>query len=46
MAYRHVAPAVKLEAANNTSSTQKTQSIDDSYTAFLEDMKALGALDE
>ncbi|XP_072951695.1 protein EARLY FLOWERING 5-like [Typha angustifolia] len=28
-----------------TSSTTKAQSIDDSYTAFLEDMKALGALE-
>ncbi|XP_074563787.1 protein EARLY FLOWERING 5 [Curcuma longa] len=34
---------VKPETA--TSSGAKPQSIDDSYTAFLEDMKALGALD-
>ncbi|KAG4191036.1 hypothetical protein ERO13_A07G065700v2 [Gossypium hirsutum] len=35
---------VKPESAS-TSSAPKGQSIDDSYTAFLEDMKALGALD-
>ncbi|KAJ4851361.1 hypothetical protein Tsubulata_006676, partial [Turnera subulata] len=35
---------VKPELANS-SSAAKTQSIDDSYMAFLEDMKALGALD-
>ncbi|MBA0757301.1 hypothetical protein Gotri_020407 [Gossypium trilobum] len=35
---------VKPESAS-TSSAPKAQSIDDSYTAFLEDMKALGALD-
>uniref|UniRef100_A0A5B7ABQ5 Putative formin-like protein 5 n=1 Tax=Davidia involucrata TaxID=16924 RepID=A0A5B7ABQ5_DAVIN len=38
------APVVKPESVNS-SSAPKTQSIDDSYTAFLEDMKALGALD-
>lgn len=36
---------VKQELGNSSSSAPKTQSIDDSYTAFLEDMKALGALD-
>ncbi|KAJ8772159.1 hypothetical protein K2173_027336 [Erythroxylum novogranatense] len=35
---------IKPESAN-LSSASKTKSIDDSYTAFLEDMKALGALD-
>ncbi|KAG6632824.1 hypothetical protein CIPAW_12G005400 [Carya illinoinensis] len=35
---------VKLEPANSSSAPWK-QSIDDSYVAFLEDMKALGALD-
>lgn len=41
------APVVaKQESTNSSSSVQKPQqSIDDSYTAFLEDMKALGALD-
>ncbi|XP_042497817.1 protein EARLY FLOWERING 5-like isoform X1 [Macadamia integrifolia] len=43
---RAAAPAVagKSELVN-ASAAPKTQSIDDSYTAFLEDMKALGALD-
>ncbi|KAK9696851.1 hypothetical protein RND81_08G001200 [Saponaria officinalis] len=36
-------PAPKPEPVNT--SAPKGQSIDDSYTAFLEDMKALGALD-
>ncbi|CAM8967529.1 hypothetical protein QQ045_005770 [Rhodiola kirilowii] len=31
--------------APRPSSTVKSQSVDDSYSAFLEDMKALGALD-
>uniref|UniRef100_A0A1J3DGE0 Wbp11/ELF5/Saf1 N-terminal domain-containing protein n=1 Tax=Noccaea caerulescens TaxID=107243 RepID=A0A1J3DGE0_NOCCA len=35
---------VKVESAK-TSATSKPPSIDDSYSAFLEDMKALGALD-
>ncbi|KAG6635342.1 hypothetical protein I3843_11G035700 [Carya illinoinensis] len=35
---------VKPEPANSSSAPKK-QSIDDSYVAFLEDMKALGALD-
>lgn len=38
------ATTVKVEPAK-TSAASKPQSIDDSYTAFLEDMKALGALD-
>ncbi|KAL2465295.1 Uncharacterized protein Adt_41146 [Abeliophyllum distichum] len=38
------APVVRQES-NGSSSAPKPQSIDDSYTAFLEDMKALGALD-
>ncbi|KAJ8470206.1 hypothetical protein OPV22_024549 [Ensete ventricosum] len=38
-----VTSAVKPETA--TTSGPKSQSIDDSYMAFLEDMKALGALD-
>ncbi|KAM7275495.1 hypothetical protein ACFE04_017361 [Oxalis oulophora] len=38
-------PVVKSESANSSSGPPKMQSIDDSYTAFLEDMKALGALD-
>ncbi|KFK27994.1 hypothetical protein AALP_AA8G457800 [Arabis alpina] len=38
------AAPVKVESAK-TSSASKPQSIDDSYSAFLEDMKALGALD-
>ncbi|KZV21703.1 formin-like protein 5 [Dorcoceras hygrometricum] len=37
-------PATKQESITS-SSAAKPQSIDDSYTAFLEDMKALGALD-
>ncbi|KAL7139125.1 hypothetical protein ABFS83_09G031000 [Erythranthe nasuta] len=37
-------PLVKKESSSN-SSAPKQKSIDDSYTAFLEDMKALGALD-
>ncbi|XP_073023944.1 protein EARLY FLOWERING 5-like isoform X2 [Primulina eburnea] len=37
-------PSIKQESITSSSAT-KPQSIDDSYTAFLEDMKALGALD-
>lgn len=36
---------VKPEEVNPSGATPKPQSIDDSYMAFLEDMKALGALD-
>ncbi|OIW17699.1 hypothetical protein TanjilG_29049 [Lupinus angustifolius] len=36
---------VKPELVSSSSSAPKAPSIDDSYTAFLEDMKALGALD-
>lgn len=39
-----MASAPKPESVATTSAP-KAQSIDDSYTAFLEDMKALGALD-
>lgn len=39
-----LASAPKLESATTTAAP-KGQSIDDSYMAFLEDMKALGALD-
>ncbi|XP_059638599.1 protein EARLY FLOWERING 5-like [Cornus florida] len=37
-------PAIVKPVSVNSSSAPKAQSIDDSYTAFLEDMKALGAL--
>ncbi|TQD76966.1 hypothetical protein C1H46_037512 [Malus baccata] len=37
-------PSVKPESVNS-SSAPKGKSIDDSYMAFLEDMKALGALE-
>ncbi|KAA8542363.1 hypothetical protein F0562_023501 [Nyssa sinensis] len=40
-----VAPTVVKPESVNSSSAPKTQSIDDSYMAFLEDMKTLGALD-
>ncbi|KAG8379111.1 hypothetical protein BUALT_Bualt07G0054100 [Buddleja alternifolia] len=41
-----VAPPIVLKKeSSSSSSTAKPKSIDDSYTAFLEDMKALGALD-
>ncbi|XVF12015.1 hypothetical protein REPUB_Repub08aG0078200 [Reevesia pubescens] len=40
-----VAPIVVKPESTSSSSAPKAQSIDDSYTAFLEDMKALGALD-
>lgn len=36
---------IKSQPSSSSSSSPKRQSIDDSYTAFLEDMKALGALD-
>ncbi|WOG99535.1 hypothetical protein DCAR_0518888 [Daucus carota subsp. sativus] len=39
------APAVAKKESGTSSSALKPQSIDDSYMAFLEDMKALGALD-
>ncbi|XP_060172547.1 protein EARLY FLOWERING 5-like isoform X2 [Lycium barbarum] len=39
-----VAPAV-VKHESTSASAPKPQSVDDSYTAFLEDMKALGALD-
>ncbi|XP_009766509.1 protein EARLY FLOWERING 5-like [Nicotiana sylvestris] len=39
-----VTPAV-VKHESTSASAPKPQSIDDSYTAFLEDMKALGALD-
>ncbi|GFP97674.1 hypothetical protein PHJA_001911500 [Phtheirospermum japonicum] len=38
-------PVVKQESSSSLSSAPKPKSIDDSYMAFLEDMKALGALD-
>ncbi|CAN6585245.1 unnamed protein product [Malus baccata var. baccata] len=41
---RSATPPVKPESANS-SSAPKGKSIDDSYMAFLEDMKALGALE-
>ncbi|XP_058195032.1 protein EARLY FLOWERING 5 isoform X2 [Rhododendron vialii] len=40
-----VVPTVTKPESVNSSSAPKLQSVDDSYTAFLEDMKALGALD-
>ncbi|XP_011087193.1 formin-like protein 14 isoform X2 [Sesamum indicum] len=40
-----VAPPVVKQDSTSASSAPKPQSIDDSYMAFLEDMKALGALD-
>ncbi|KAG5522869.1 hypothetical protein RHGRI_034869 [Rhododendron griersonianum] len=40
-----VVPTVTKPELVNSSSAPKPQSVDDSYTAFLEDMKALGALD-
>ncbi|KAL8123517.1 hypothetical protein AgCh_011478 [Apium graveolens] len=39
------APAVAKKESGTSSSAPKPQSTDDSYMAFLEDMKALGALD-
>ncbi|KAL2321920.1 hypothetical protein Fmac_026299 [Flemingia macrophylla] len=38
-------PTIVKSEAVSSSSAPKAQSIDDSYTAFLEDMRALGALD-
>ncbi|KAJ4973479.1 hypothetical protein NE237_006653 [Protea cynaroides] len=47
MAPRAAVPAVAAKSESvSASAAPKTQSIDDSYTAFLEDMKALGALDD
>lgn len=43
-AAKPAAPVVKTEATNPASAS-KPQSIDDSYMAFLEDMKVLGALE-
>ncbi|KAK4437124.1 protein EARLY FLOWERING 5 [Sesamum alatum] len=40
-----VAPPITKQESTSLSSAPKPQSIDDSYMAFLEDMKALGALD-
>ncbi|KAL1566261.1 Protein EARLY FLOWERING 5 [Salvia divinorum] len=40
-----VAPQVAKQQCTSSSSASKPPSIDDSYMAFLEDMKALGALD-
>ncbi|KAK4489830.1 hypothetical protein RD792_000474 [Penstemon davidsonii] len=40
-----VAPPIAKKESTSLSSAAKPPSIDDSYTAFLEDMKALGALD-
>ncbi|XVF50209.1 hypothetical protein PTKIN_Ptkin04bG0077800 [Pterospermum kingtungense] len=40
-----VAPTIVKQESTSSSSAPKAQSIDDSYTTFLEDMKALGALD-
>ncbi|XP_050223766.1 protein EARLY FLOWERING 5 [Mercurialis annua] len=42
---RPAAPIPLKPVSAKSSSAPKSQSIDDSYTAFLEDMKALGALD-
>uniref|UniRef100_A0A2P2L839 Wbp11/ELF5/Saf1 N-terminal domain-containing protein n=1 Tax=Rhizophora mucronata TaxID=61149 RepID=A0A2P2L839_RHIMU len=42
---RAATPAVVRPEPVRSSSAPRTQSIDDSYSAFLEDMKALGALD-
>ncbi|KAM4119836.1 hypothetical protein ACJW30_03G089400 [Castanea mollissima] len=39
------APTIVMPESANSSLAPKPQSIDDSYMAFLEDMKALGALD-
>ncbi|KAF4356169.1 hypothetical protein CsatB_017856 [Cannabis sativa] len=44
VASKPAAPFAKTDATNS-SSAPKPQSIDDSYMAFLEDMKALGALE-
>ncbi|KAJ6888839.1 protein EARLY FLOWERING 5-like [Populus alba x Populus x berolinensis] len=45
VATRPTAPATVKPESTNSSSAPKSQSIDDSYMAFLEDMKTLGALD-
>ena len=39
------ATTIVKKESTNLSSAPKAQSIDDPYMAFLEDMKALGALD-
>ncbi|KAF2311365.1 hypothetical protein GH714_022083 [Hevea brasiliensis] len=44
-ATRPAASTIMKPESTNLPSASKTQSIDDSYMAFLEDMKALGALD-
>ncbi|KAE8697638.1 U-box domain-containing protein 38-like [Hibiscus syriacus] len=44
-AAKTLAPTIVKQEYTCTSSAPKAPSIDDSYTAFLEDMKALGALD-
>ena len=44
-AAKPVAPTIVKPESTSSSSAPKAQSVDDSYTAFLEDMKALGALD-
>ncbi|KAH8486779.1 hypothetical protein Peur_069811 [Populus x canadensis] len=45
VATRPAAPTTVKPDSTNSSSAPRSKSIDDSYTAFLEDMKALGALD-
>ncbi|KAG8638866.1 protein EARLY FLOWERING 5 isoform X2 [Manihot esculenta] len=45
VATRPAAPIIMKPESTNLPSASKTPSIDDSYMAFLEDMKALGALD-
>jgi len=45
VATRPTAPTTVKPESTNSSSAPKSQSIDDSYMAFLEDMKTLGALD-
>ncbi|KAE8662667.1 U-box domain-containing protein 38-like [Hibiscus syriacus] len=44
-AAKPLAPTIVKQESTSSSPAPKAQSIDDSYTAFLEDMKALGALD-
>ncbi|KAL4355244.1 hypothetical protein GQ457_06G037120 [Hibiscus cannabinus] len=44
-AAKPVTPTIVKQESTSSSSAPKAPSIDDSYTAFLEDMKALGALD-
>ncbi|KAF9671665.1 hypothetical protein SADUNF_Sadunf12G0071200 [Salix dunnii] len=45
VATRPTAPTTVKPESTNSSSAPKSRSIDDSYMAFLEDMKTLGALD-